>query len=476
MESIAILALVAVLLAVYSRAAGNPIDHSFAYRKRRMFNWLPLGLSYAFLYMGRYNLTVAKNALKHRMTKRQFGTIFGAGTVTYAHSFIINGPLTDRIGGKRAMIIAVFGAALGNIALGYITRDALTNPDATTNLTLLYALAYAFNMYFQSYGAVAIVKVNSNWFHVRERGSFGGMFGVLISLGIYFAFDWGKAIVEACKAKPAALTFFQELIRGAVKPTGDEIWWVFYLPAGLLLLFGIIDIVVLRERPGLAGFEDFDTADASSGEENDKFELSAVLKKIFSSKVMWTIMLIEFCSGVLRNGVMHWYPIYLTETKAPKSFLFKGHWGKVLAVAGITGGMAAGFVSDKVFGSRRGPVAALLYAVLLVSTLAAMMVLGTRYPLGIVMALMSLSVIGVHGMLSGTASMDFGGRRAAGTAVGVIDGFVYLGTGLQAFALGRLTTQSWSYWAPFMAPFAVIGLVLAIKIWRAFPDSKRKGA
>jgi len=42
------------------------------------------------------------------------------------------------------------------------------------------------------------------------------------------------------------------------------------------------------------------------------------------------------------------------------------------------------------------------------------------------------------------------GRRAAGTAVGVIDGFVYLGTGLQAFALGKLNSISWSYWAPFL--------------------------
>ena len=37
--------------------------HSAAYRRRRAFNWLPLGLTYAFLYMARYNLTVSKNAL-----------------------------------------------------------------------------------------------------------------------------------------------------------------------------------------------------------------------------------------------------------------------------------------------------------------------------------------------------------------------------------------------------------------------------
>ena len=45
---------------------------------------------------------------------------------------------------------------------------------------------------------------------------------------------------------------------------------------------------------------------------------------------------------------------------------------------------------------------------------------------------MSLCVIGVHGMLSGTASMDFGGKKNVGIAVGIIDGFVYAGTGVMS--------------------------------------------
>ena len=31
-------------------------------------------------------------------------------------------------------------------------------------------IVYAVNMYFQSYGAVSIIKVKAYWFHVRERG------------------------------------------------------------------------------------------------------------------------------------------------------------------------------------------------------------------------------------------------------------------------------------------------------------------
>lgn len=70
---------------------GKPV-HSRAYRWRRFLNWFPLGLTYAFLYMGRYNLTVSKNALGELMTKADFGAIFGAGTLTYAFAFLSTAP------------------------------------------------------------------------------------------------------------------------------------------------------------------------------------------------------------------------------------------------------------------------------------------------------------------------------------------------------------------------------------------------
>ena len=72
--------------------------------------------------------------------------------------------------------------------------------------------------------------------------------------------------------------------------------------------------------------------------------------------------------------------------------------------------------------------------------------------------------------------MDFGGRKAAATAVGVIDGFVYLGTAFQAFALGALTSKDWAYWPMFLAPFAVIGFLLLLRIWNAKPGSQAPAA
>jgi len=468
-----------VLMDIYRK---NPeVDHTIKFKIRRAINWVPLGLTYAFLYMGRYNLTVSKNALGDLMTKEDFGIIFAAGTITYAISFLINGPLTDRIGGKKAILIGATGAAIANILMGVVTYGYLVNSWAM-NLTVVFSILYSLNMYFQSYGAVAIVKVNASWFHVRERGVFGGIFGILISLGIYFAFDWGFSIVNATKAVVNVdLSFFQVILRdilGIAGGTVDQTWWVFFIPAAILVIFVIIDFFVLKDTPGQAGFKDFYTADASAGEEDKPFNLKDILKKILTNKIILTIALIEFCTGVLRNGVMHWYPIYLKDFMHLGSDAFmRQNWGLILMLAGVFGGMFAGVASDKIFGSRRGPVAGLLYGLMFFATLLMVFtVKGNEVFLAISVVAMSFCVIGTHGMLSGTSTMDFGGRKAAATAVGLIDGFVYLGTGFQSICLGFISTNNWSYWPVFLIPFTLIGFALAVKIWKAMPKPAGKKA
>ncbi len=443
---------------------GRPV-HSTAYRRRRALNWLPLGLTYAFLYMARYNLTVSKNALGDMMPKDAFGIIFAAGTITYAFSFLINGPLTDRIGGKKAMLIGSAGSALMNIIMGILVYGMIAL-GWSLNLTLVFSIAYAANMYFQSYGAVAIVKVNAAWFHVRERGVFGGIFGILISLGLYFAFDWSQAVVN-----------FTERIN----PANPHYWLVFFVPAGILLFWVILDAFILRDSPGQAGFQDFDTGDASSGEADTPFALKEILLRVFTNPVIITVGMIEFCTGVLRNGVMHWFPIFAKEqvtTATPFASewsFWLNNWGLILMLAGASGGMLAGWMSDHLFGSRRAPVAGILYGALLLATIGMIFSLyGSPLVLGILVAVISVAVIGTHGMLSGTATMDFGGRKAAATAVGLIDGLVYLGTGVQSLSLGFITTWNWQYWPVFLVPFALVGIGLTRRIWHAIPTGRRR--
>ena len=476
-ELIAIVILLAVVAFVIARLPKIDLGHDPGFRTRRVWNWLPLGLTYALLYMGRYNLTVSKGAFEEiaggaggsLMGNTDFGVIFGVGTVVYGFSFLLNGPLTDRFGGRKAMLLGTGGAVLMNVLMGLATWSLLNqgplSGSLAANFVPVFAVLYALNMYFQSFGAVAIVKVNASWFHVRERGVFGAIFGILISLGLYFAYDVGKLILK-----------------------GMGLIWVFMMPALLLGIFWVIDVFVVRDKPSETGHLDFDTADATAGDTGPPMGPVKVFKMMLGNPIIMTIALIEFCSGFLRQAIMQWYRTFAKQTDAALhlgSGFVNEHWGMLLCCAGILGGVVAGTVSDHAFQSRRGPVAAVLYGVLLLGAVVLIFTYQTPF-VGWLVVLMSMAVIGVHGMLSGTASMDFGGSRNAGMAVGIIDGFVYLGTAVMSFtyaavlpkeqidAAGKIAgpaadPANWLAWPLAMVPMAALGLFLALRVWNAKP-------
>jgi OPA family glycerol-3-phosphate transporter-like MFS transporter len=473
-----IIVLLCVFAVIFLYFYNNPMKHGRWFMIRRFINWFPLGMTYAFLYMGRYNLNVSKNALGALMTKEDFGLIFGAGTVTYALSFLINGPLVDRIGGKAGILIAAIGSAVANILLGILTYLVLTG-QLHIKLVVAFSFLYSLNMYFQSYGAVSIIKVKAYWFHVRERGTFGAIFGTLISFGAYFAFDWGQSIVDMLKVKPnGAETWLSTAMKSIFALDGKPItaiWAVFFVPAAIMIFWAVLDWIFIKNTPEEANFPPFDTCDASSGEMDKKFTAIDLLKRVFLSPIMLTFAFIELTSGVLRNGIMQWYNIYAFEVKQPGAEFFLENWGLLLCIFGIIGGFMGGLVSDNFFHSRRGPPVVILCAFMFVMSLM-MAIFLTSSPLivGSAAVLISMAVTGVHSLMSGTAAPDFGGRRATATSSGIVDGFVYLGTGIQSFSLGYLTTWNWQWWPIFLMPFALLGMVLAMKIWNKLPDATRK--
>ncbi|WP_291516644.1 MFS transporter [Bdellovibrio sp. ArHS] len=476
----------AAVIALYFK--NNPLGHTRKFMIRRFVNWFPLGMTYAFLYMGRYNLNVSKNALGDMMTKEQFGLIFAAGTITYGLSFLLNGPIVDRIGGKKGIIIAALGSALMNLLMGGVTYLYLMG-RLKTNMVVAFSVLFALNMFFQSYGAVSIIKVKAYWFHVRERGVFGAIFGTLISFGVYFAFDWGQAIVEASKlhieGQKTAFQRFIQHIFAIDTGTTNATWLVFTIPAFLLICWALVDFILLKDSPKEANFDDFDTADASSspGEDDDKLKISIgfMLKKIFTNPVMITIALVDFTSGVLRNGIMQWYLVYAHETKETNPVFFEGsqffikNWGLLLCLTGIFGGFAAGIISDRVFQSRRGPPAAINNAIMIILLIIMVFSL-VNHPtmLGISAVMITLTVIGVHSLMSGTAAADFGGKKMTATASGIVDGCVYLGSGIQSLAIGYLSHKNWIYWPLFLIPFAIMGLFLALRMWNELPAATKK--
>jgi OPA family glycerol-3-phosphate transporter-like MFS transporter len=464
------------IIFIYFR--NNPLHHTSWFIMRRFINWFPLGMTYAFMYMARYNLNVAKTSLGAQMTDQEFGNIFGIGAFVYAISFLVNGPLVDKIGGKRGIVIGAIGASAANVVLGVLTYLLVTH-QLHGKMALTFSLVYAANMYFQSYGAVSIIKVKAYWFHVRERGVFGAVFGTLISLGVYFAFDWGDAIAAMVKANPkGSLGWFHRLLQYLFALPGSSIdatWALFYIPAAILLFWALMDAWLIKDTPEEANFPAFDTHDASSGRMHVKLTTFDLLKKVFASRLMLTIAFIGLTVGVLRNGIMNWYSIFAKESGQPGTAFFVEHWGFLLCVFGIVGGFGGGWVSDRFFHSRRGPPAVFACAAMLVLTIL-MAAFLTKSPMivGWSAVLISMAVITVHSLMAGTAAPDFGGRKATATCSGIVDGFVYMGSSVQSFGIGHLTVHGWVWWPVFLVPFAVIGGILAMSIWRDLPDATRK--
>ncbi|MBI2990000.1 MAG: MFS transporter [Candidatus Magasanikbacteria bacterium] len=460
----------------------SEISHSFDFRVRRVLNWLPLGLAYALLYMGRYNLTVAQNALGDSlMSKAEFGTIFGVGAWVYALSFIVNGPLTDRFGGRCMMLVGVFGAIVANSLMGLVLYG-MTNLGWSVSLIHAFTVLYAVNMYFQSFGAVAIVTTKAPWFHVSERGTFSTIFGVLIALGIFFAFDWGFAIVEASRAAPKENLGFWAGVFGSIFGLGksgtDENWMIFFVPSALLSVFWVLMFLWLRNTPGEAGHKDFHTGEERLQSGGKKDSVFQIFRKILKHPVLRVVCIVEFMSGVLRNGVMHWYPMFAKELGFKKQFWVSDNWGLALLIAGLLGGIFSGWCSDRFFQSRRAPMATILYGLMLAATGAMVFSLDANWWfMGIAILVVSMSVIGVHGIFSGTATADFAGAKNTGAAVGIVDGMVYLGTGLQSLVIGGLVPSgqaakdpaNWIFWPVVLIPAAFIGLWFASRIWHAKP-------
>jgi len=103
------------------------------FRPRRGLNWGFLGLLYTSFYMCRYNLSLANKSISDEFgfSKADMGAILTAALLAYAFGQIINGLLTDRIGGKKAMLIGAFGTIAMNILFGAASLWGVFSPAAS---------------------------------------------------------------------------------------------------------------------------------------------------------------------------------------------------------------------------------------------------------------------------------------------------------------------------------------------------------
>src|SRR5947209_1708159 len=268
------------------------VQHPPGFRARRGMNWAFVGLLYTSFYMCRYNLSIANSAISGEFgfTKKQMGEIITTALVAYAVGQIVNGLLTDRFGGKRAMLIGAAGTIVMNIVFGVASFWGLLS---------LFVVIRGIDGYMQAFGAPGMIKINAAWFRHNERGRFAGIFGFMINLGRFGIFKIGPALL-------AGFTFL-----GLIQIPPLHWRWLFWIPAGIALVIGICMALIVKDKPEEANFPPVNPEEETSGQVQVK--VFDVFKIIVTNPVIWIVACAYACTGSVRQSLDQWFPRFLQE-------------------------------------------------------------------------------------------------------------------------------------------------------------------
>ncbi|MGA3142671.1 MAG: MFS transporter [Verrucomicrobiota bacterium] len=415
------------------------------FRARRGLNWGVVGLMYTSYYLCRYNLPLANKAIadEFHFSKSDMSSIISAQLLAYAIGQIVNGLLTDRLGGKRAMLI---GAA------GTVTMNLLFGASSFWGFLWLFVVLRSIDGYVQAFGAPGFIKINAAWFGQTERGTFAGIFGFMINLGRLGINYFGAALL-------AGFTFL-----GMWQVPALHWRWLFWIPAGVASLVAVVLALVVKDTPEEAGFAGVHAGEADHSDTDVHGEIATVFKRIVGNPLVWIIALAYACTGAVRQCIDQWFPRYFQEVYHLELSSARFQWlGFLIPFVASSGSLISGIISDRVFQGRRAPVAAWIYFIEVCVILVATQVQSLNWAL-VFFVLISFTANSTHSLLGPAAAMDIGGRKMAGFASGVIDSFQYFGASLALKVLGYFLDKSWDSYFYFMVPFGVIGGLLMFAI------------
>jgi OPA family glycerol-3-phosphate transporter-like MFS transporter len=407
--------------------------------------------------MCRYNLSIANKSISDEFgfSRGEMGYIITTALFAYACGQIINGLLTDRMGGKRAMLIGAAGTIVMNLLFGAASFAGMLG---------LFIAIRGVDGYLQAFGAPGMVKINTAWFAHRERGRFSGIFGFMINLGRLGIFTLG----------PALLAGFS--ILGLIHVPPLHWRWLFWTPSLICAGAAVGMALTVKETPEEAGFPGVIADDTGPADGGVTAQFSQVIRAILSNPAVWITACAYACTGAVRQAVDQWFPRYMQDlyqvdlNSARFQFL-----AFLIPFVASAGSLIAGYVSDTLFKGRRAPVAAILYFLETAIILSAAQ-FHTANAAILFLVLISFTANSTHSILGSAAPMDIGGRRMAGFALGLIDSFQYFGGSLAGYFLGNLLDRNLGNYFYFMAPFGLVGGALMLVIRGKISHGPKPGA
>jgi OPA family glycerol-3-phosphate transporter-like MFS transporter len=306
-----------------------------------------------------------------------------------------------------------------------------------------------------------MVKINAAWFNRTERGTFAGIFGIMIQIGQF----------TINTLAPFLLAGFAIALWSTATWVVEPGTWriLFVIPPVITAAAALFLFFAVKEEPAAAGYPDcvHDEIDNSAG---TKVTLKETFTTIFCHPLVWFYAAAYACTGAVRHSSDQLSVMFFTEQlgidlkSKPLSVIITLN---LMTAAAILGSIASGWISDRFFKGQRAPVAKFLYFLeaIVLAAAAAVMFTGLIQPglLGVTLGgfflvMTSLTVNSTHSIVGAAAPMDIGGKKMAGFAAGVIDSFQYYGSAICLFITGLVLAEfGWSGWYPVMIAFALCG-------------------
>ncbi len=201
------------------------------------------------------------------------------------------------------------------------------------------------------------------------------------------------------------------------------------------------------------------------------------LREVLTDRKFLVMCGLSFVLTLLRKCFETWLPTYFGDLDVPAAAgAFKS---TVFPILGCVGTLAAGFVSDRWLEGRRAPV----MAVFLVGTALALVGLSKLEPLTllvghveradlacVLVGVTGFFLLGSYSLVGGVAALDFGARRTAGTAAGLLDGVGYTGAALAGRGVAEAVKGfGWSGAYGIMAVLAIAGVAICGFLWNVKP-------
>ncbi|RDB03154.1 MFS transporter [Runella aurantiaca] len=271
---------------------------------------------YLFFYTGRHNFGWAAKgmATSLNVSYSYIGWISFSMLLGYAIGQFINGNLADRLSARVMVTTGAYLSVLTNIAVSY--------SDSITAIMILWAL----NGYFQSMAWAPGGKLISNWWNEAELGKAFGFYTMAAGLS-------------------SVLTYLLSIV---LLQQGMEWRMLFRLPVLFLLVAATIFLIVARDKPSDAGFNDPVKKDGTS----EKISWLTRYRVVLSYP---HFLLTSFAFGfesMARYGLIFWVPVHYLGKN------WKDNPGNLwvtflLPVGMAAGALSFGMLSDSLFKKNR---------------------------------------------------------------------------------------------------------------------------